>query len=113
MSTFSKLRVGNKPNFAGVPVLVAKVDGSATGVVATLPKGAAVLGGVATAAAIAATVSDGTTTATVTTVTSGTSVDSDDPSTIAGEGVVTITAAAAGDLLIQYILTDSRNGANG
>lgn len=112
MSTFSSLRVGKKRYFAGVPVLVAKVDGSSAAAVATLPAGAVVMSAVATAANIDATVSDGTTTATLNTTTDNVPVDSDNMDTIAGPGVVTITAAAAGDLLISYILADSANGVN-
>ena len=113
MSTFSKLRVGKKRYFAGVPVLVAKVDGSVATTVGTLPAGAVVLSGVATAANIDATISDGITTATINTLAAAhVPANSDTVATIAGAGVITITAAAAGDLLISYILTDVTDGAN-
>jgi len=113
MSTFSKIRVGRKRYFAGVPTLTAKVDSTTAGAVATLPKGAIVLSALSNVASVGLTVSDGTTTATINTgLTAGTAVATDDANVIAGPGVVTITAAVPGFALINYILVDSANGVN-
>jgi len=113
MSTVSKMRVGKKKYFAGVTTLTAKIDSSATGTVAKLPKGTIILSALSNVASVGLTVSDGTTTATINTgATAGTAVATDDANMIAGPGVVTITAAVAGFVLINYILVDKSNGVN-
>ena len=112
MSTFSKARVGKKPYFAGSTLLIAKVSGANAGMVGTLPPGAIILGAVATGADIDATISDGSTTATLNTTTASVRVDSDNNSVIVGPGVITITTANPGDLIISYTLNDPRNGDN-
>ena len=114
-STFSRLRVGKKTYFAGVPVLVAKVSGAAVAAsVGVIPKNSIILSAVASENNVDATVTDGTTTVTLNTTTAHVSVDSGNVDVIAGLGTIAITAAATGAfLLISYILVDDANGANG
>lgn len=112
MSTFTNIRVGKKPYFAGSPKLVAAVSGATAAVVGTLPPGAIVLSAVGDDAGIEATIGDGTTTVTVAATVAGTPEDFT-PELIAGAGDITITSAVADSTLyIEYILQDARNGDN-
>ena len=106
-STFSGLRVGAKGSLAGVTKLVLAVDTTTTGIKGSLPAGARVLSGTSDTGASAVT----TGTAAITTVTAGVTVVSNDISAQANP-VVEVTAGLAGTILIEYMLSDPRNGAN-
>ena len=107
MSTFQTLRAGKKGYLAGSAKLVLAVDASATGSVGFLPVGAVVLGANASEDAVAATVGA----VTLTTVTAGDAI-SVDPIVQDNPEIIVTVAAASAMLYVEYVLGDSRNGAN-